>query len=98
MTDRDGGWGGAGGSSPARWKAAHARCRLGARARGAAGGGPAVHVTRAGRGALPRLHAVTDERIAKRPNLDDVARALVAGGGPAPRRHARGPRLAGVEP
>jgi len=54
-------------------------------------------VTRDGRGALPRLHAVTDERIAKRPNLDDVARALVAGGGERLALHARGRGLSGLE-
>ena len=54
-------------------------------------------MTRDGRGALPRLHAVTDERIAKRPNLDDVARALVAGGGERLALHARGRGLSGLE-
>ena len=54
-------------------------------------------MTRAGRDALPRLHAITDERIARRPDLDDVARALVGGGGEPLALHARGRSLSGLE-
>lgn len=46
---------------------------------------------------LPRLHAITDERIARRPDLDAVARRLAAA---APGRiafHARGRSLGGRE-
>jgi len=50
-----------------------------------------------GAGALPRLHAITDERIARRPDLDDVARALAAGGGERLAFHARGRALSGLE-
>lgn len=46
---------------------------------------------------LPRLHAVTDERIARRPDLDRVAAALAAGGGTALAFHARGRSLSGLE-
>ncbi|HET7296257.1 MAG TPA: thiamine phosphate synthase [Gemmatimonadales bacterium] len=48
------------------------------------------------RGALPRLHAITDERIARRPDLDDVARRLAAGGGQQLAFHARGRALSGL--
>jgi thiamine-phosphate pyrophosphorylase len=54
-------------------------------------------VTRAGRAALPRLHAITDERIARRADLDEVARALAAGGGERLALHARGRSLSGLE-
>jgi thiamine-phosphate diphosphorylase len=54
-------------------------------------------VTRTGGGALPRLHAITDERIARRPDMDDVARALAAAGGEQLALHARGPSLSGRE-
>jgi len=46
---------------------------------------------------LPRLHAITDERIARRPDLDDVARALAEGGGSDLAFHARGRELTGLE-
>lgn len=48
------------------------------------------------RPALPRLHAVTDERIARRADLDEVAAALAAGA-PGLALHARGHTLSGVE-
>lgn len=44
---------------------------------------------------LPRLHAITDYAIARRPDLDDVARALAAGGGEHLAFHARGHALSG---
>ena len=46
---------------------------------------------------LPRLHAITDERIARRPDLDDLARALAAAGGADLALHARGRSLTGRE-
>jgi len=46
---------------------------------------------------LPRLHAITDERIARRADLDDVARDLAAGGGANLAFHARGHSLTGLE-
>jgi thiamine-phosphate pyrophosphorylase len=46
---------------------------------------------------LPRLHAITDERIARRPDLDDVARELADGGGTDLAFHARGRQLTGLE-
>jgi thiamine-phosphate pyrophosphorylase len=46
---------------------------------------------------LPRLHAITDERIARRADLGDVARALAAGGGADLAFHARGRGLTGLE-
>ena len=49
------------------------------------------------RAALPRLHAITDERIARRPDLVDIARALAAGGGERLAFHARGRALSGLE-
>ena len=54
-------------------------------------------MTRAGKAGLPRLHAITDDRIARRPDLDDVARALAAGGGERLALHARGRTLTGLE-
>jgi thiamine-phosphate pyrophosphorylase len=48
------------------------------------------------RPALPRVHAVTDERIARRADLDDVAAALAAGA-PGIALHARGHTLTGLE-
>ncbi len=45
---------------------------------------------------LPRLHAVTDERVARRPDLEQVAAAL-AGGAPDLALHARGHALRGLE-
>jgi len=49
------------------------------------------------RPALPRLHAITDERIARRRDLDAVAQALAAHGGPDLAFHARGRALTGLE-
>ena len=46
---------------------------------------------------LPRLHAITDERIARRPDLNSVARALAEGGGSDLAFHARGRELTGLE-
>ena len=46
---------------------------------------------------LPRLHAVTDERIARRADLDDLARELATGGGADLAFHARGHSLSGLE-
>ena len=48
------------------------------------------------RPALPRLHAVTDERVARRADLDEVATALSAGA-PGLAVHARGHTLSGLE-
>ncbi len=47
--------------------------------------------------ALPRLHAITDERIARRPDLSTVAQQLAAGGGEHLALHARGRALSGLE-
>jgi len=47
--------------------------------------------------ALPRLHAVTDERIARRPDLGTVAQQLATGGGGQLALHARGRALSGLE-
>ena len=47
--------------------------------------------------ALPRLHAITDERIARRPDVDDIARQLAAAGGADLAFHARGRTLTGLE-
>lgn len=46
---------------------------------------------------LPRLHAITDERTARRPDIDTVARALADGGGADLAIHARGRELTGLE-
>jgi thiamine-phosphate pyrophosphorylase len=46
---------------------------------------------------LPRLHAITDERIARRPDLDVIATALAVGGGTELAFHARGHELTGLE-
>ena len=46
---------------------------------------------------LPRLHAVTDERIARRIDLEDVARELAEAGGADLALHARGRALTGLE-
>lgn len=48
------------------------------------------------RARLPRVHAVTDERIAHRPDLERVAAALAAGV-PGLALHARGRTLTGLE-
>ena len=45
---------------------------------------------------LPRLHAVTDERIARRPDLDLIVKQL-ATAGPDLALHARGRSLSGLE-
>jgi thiamine-phosphate diphosphorylase len=47
--------------------------------------------------ALPRLHAVTDERIARRADLGAIIDELAAGGGPELAFHARGRCLSGLE-
>ena len=49
------------------------------------------------RAPLPRLHAITDERVARRPDVDAVARALADGGGADLALHARGHTLTGKE-
>jgi len=49
------------------------------------------------RPALPRLHAITDERIARRADLSDVARELAAAGAANLALHARGRALSGLE-
>jgi len=46
---------------------------------------------------LPRLHAITDERIARRSDLDDIARELANAGGTDLAFHARGRQLSGRE-
>jgi len=46
---------------------------------------------------LPRLHAITDERIARRADLRDIARELAMGGGSELAFHARGRGLSGRE-
>jgi len=46
---------------------------------------------------LPRLHAVTDERIARRADFDDAARQLAEVGGANLALHARGRALSGLE-
>ena len=46
---------------------------------------------------LPHLHAVTDKRVARRPDLDSVATALAQGGGADLAFHARGRTLSGLE-
>jgi thiamine-phosphate diphosphorylase len=48
------------------------------------------------REALPRLHAITDERIARRPDLDRLV-ARLATGGEDLAIHARGHALTGLE-
>jgi len=49
------------------------------------------------RPALPRLHAITDERIARRADLPEIARELAKGGGSQLAFHARGRALSGRE-
>ncbi len=46
---------------------------------------------------LPRLHAITDERIARRVDLDLIAAALAEGGSSDLAFHARGRGLTGLE-
>jgi len=54
-------------------------------------------VTSASPTALPRLHAITDERVARRKDLPDVARLLARAGGERLAFHARGRELSGLE-
>ncbi|HYL20620.1 MAG TPA: thiamine phosphate synthase [Gemmatimonadales bacterium] len=49
------------------------------------------------RAALPRLHAITDERIARRPDVGDIAQQLAVVGGADLALHARGRLLSGLE-
>jgi len=49
------------------------------------------------RAPLPRLHAITDERIARRADLPEVARQLAAAGGANLALHARGRTLTGLK-
>ena len=49
------------------------------------------------RAPLPRLHAITDEHVARRPDLDLIATALAKGGGSDLAFHARGRELTGLE-
>lgn len=49
------------------------------------------------RAPLPRLHAITDERVARRADLDEVAGELAKGGGSDLAFHARGRELTGRE-
>ena len=49
------------------------------------------------RAPLPRVHAITDERVARRDDLDRVARALVDAAGDGIALHARGRTLTGRE-
>jgi thiamine-phosphate pyrophosphorylase len=46
---------------------------------------------------LPRLHAITDERIARRPDLGSIAGDLATAGGAEVAFHARGRGLSGLE-
>jgi len=46
---------------------------------------------------LPRLHAITDEPIARRTDIETIARALADGGGSDLAIHARGRELTGLE-
>ena len=55
--------------------------------------GNEVHVKEA----LPRLHAITDERIARRADVGEAAKALADGGGSDLAFHARGRELTGLE-
>jgi len=50
-----------------------------------------------GRSLLPRLHAVTDERVARRGDLAELARELAAAAGAELACHARGRALSGLE-
>src|SRR5207249_3216238 len=85
--------GGAGGGSPAGRQAAHARRGLGAGARRP--GWPALRVKSLP--ALPRLHAITDERIARRPDLGEITRQLAGVAGAEQAVHARGRARWGLE-
>jgi thiamine-phosphate pyrophosphorylase len=46
---------------------------------------------------LPRLHAITDERIARRADRDELARELAEAGAADVALHARGRALSGLE-
>jgi thiamine-phosphate diphosphorylase len=46
---------------------------------------------------LPRLHAITDERVARRADLDTLVAGLAAAAGDRLALHARGPALSGRE-
>lgn len=46
---------------------------------------------------LPRLHAITDERVARRTDLDEITRELAGAGGGLLALHARGRNLSGLE-
>jgi thiamine-phosphate diphosphorylase len=46
---------------------------------------------------LPRLHAITDARIARRPDVVEIADELAKGGGSELAFHARGRELTGLE-
>jgi len=46
---------------------------------------------------LPRLHAITDERVARRPDLSILAEALARAAGSDLALHARGRELSGLE-
>ncbi|HEV2751078.1 MAG TPA: thiamine phosphate synthase [Gemmatimonadales bacterium] len=47
--------------------------------------------------ALPRLHAITDERVARRPDVGEIARQLAGTAGADLALHARGRTLSGLE-
>ena len=49
------------------------------------------------RSPLPRVHAITDENIARRPDLEAIAHILVTAGGERLALHARGRGLSGRE-
>jgi thiamine-phosphate diphosphorylase len=49
------------------------------------------------RAPLPRLHAITDERVARRPDVQEIARDIAAAGGEQLALHARGRALTGRE-
>src|SRR2546428_13882084 len=86
MGDHDGTRSGPDRGGPTRGQGAHGRRGMGPRAWRA--GGPAFRVKALP--ALPRLNAVTDERIARRPDLERVAQPLAAGGSEGLYLHARG--------
>src|SRR5207245_4966317 len=88
--DRRGERGGGSGRSPTCGEAPDGGGGLAARAR--RGGGRAVRV----KPPLPRLHAITDERIARRADLADVASALATAAGGDVALHARGRALTGL--
>src|SRR5256886_11065521 len=92
MGDHDGTRSGPDRGGPTRGQGAHGRRGVGPRARRA--DGPTLRVKALP--ALPRLHAVTDERIARRPDLDRVAQQLAPGGCEDLAFHARGRALSGL--